>query len=119
MSDQNKGTSPQKGAILNNGEQEDAASSVNSLSELIDMVTGRDIQLDSPQEESGIAEILPLPFLAIIGQEEMKLALLLSLINPVIGGVLLIGPRGTGKTTSVRSLVNILPKSSKIPKQKW
>ena len=39
----------------------------------------------------------------------MKLALLLGLINPNIGGILLIGPRGTAKTTAVRSLLNILP----------
>jgi len=39
----------------------------------------------------------------------MKLALLLSMINPAMGGVLLIGPRGTGKTTVVRSLTDLLP----------
>jgi magnesium chelatase subunit I len=39
----------------------------------------------------------------------MKLALLLSVINPAVGGVLLIGPRGTGKTTAVRSLATLLP----------
>jgi magnesium chelatase subunit I len=39
----------------------------------------------------------------------MKLALLLGLINPNIGGILLIGPRGTAKTTAVRSLLNLLP----------
>jgi magnesium chelatase subunit I len=45
----------------------------------------------------------------LVGQEEMKLALVLGLINPAIGGVLLLGPRGTGKTTAVRSLLDILP----------
>jgi magnesium chelatase subunit I len=40
----------------------------------------------------------------------MKLALLLGLINPAVGGILLIGPRGTAKTTAVRSLLDILPK---------
>ena len=39
----------------------------------------------------------------------MKLALLLALINPAVGGVLLIGPRGTGKTTAVRGLVDLMP----------
>jgi magnesium chelatase subunit I len=39
----------------------------------------------------------------------MKLALLLGLINPNIGGILLVGPRGTAKTTAVRSLLNLLP----------
>lgn len=57
----------------------------------------------------GIADRRPFPFLAIVGQLEMRVALLLAVINPAIGGVLLIGPRGTGKTTAVRSLVHILP----------
>jgi magnesium chelatase subunit I len=60
-------------------------------------------------EDSGIAEQLPYPFLAIVGQTEMRLALMLAVINPAIGGVLLIGPRGTGKTTAVRSLTSLLP----------
>lgn len=83
--------------------------SVRSLRELLDRVTGRGLPSPQPAEESGIADVLPFPFLALVGQREMKLALLLSLINPSIGGVLLIGPRGTGKTTAVRSLVDILP----------
>ena len=55
------------------------------------------------------SQIPPFPFLAIVGQAEMKLALLLSVINPGVGGVLLIGPRGTGKTTAVRGLVELMP----------
>ena len=62
-----------------------------------------------PPEDMGLAEHLPFPFLAIVNQHEMKLALILALINPHIGGVLLIGPRGTGKTTAVRSLTDLLP----------
>jgi magnesium chelatase subunit I len=54
-------------------------------------------------------EVLSYPFLAIVDQVEMKTALLLSVINPAIGGVLLIGPRGTGKTTAVRGLVDLMP----------
>ncbi|RMF44031.1 MAG: AAA family ATPase [Anaerolineae bacterium] len=56
-----------------------------------------------------MAEVLPYPFLALVGQREMKLALILALVNPAVGGVLLIGPRGTGKTTAVRSLIDLLP----------
>lgn len=82
---------------------------VSSLRELLDRVTGRDFQQSKSSEESGIAEVLPFPFLALVGQYEMKLALMLALINPSVGGVLLIGPRGTGKTTAVRSLVDLLP----------
>ena len=57
----------------------------------------------------GLAEHMPFPFLALVGQTEMRVALLLAVINPNVGGVLLIGPRGTGKTTAVRSLTDILP----------
>lgn len=62
-----------------------------------------------PTPDIGVAEVEPFPFLAIVGQYEMKLALTLALINPLIGGVLLIGPRGTAKTTAVRSLTDLLP----------
>lgn len=48
------------------------------------------------------------PFSAILGQERMKLALLLNVIDPKIGGVLLTGHQGTGKSTAVRSLMEIL-----------
>ena len=49
------------------------------------------------------------PFTAIVGQEELKLALLLNAVNPHIGGLLIRGPKGTGKSTSVRALSDILP----------
>jgi len=62
-----------------------------------------------PDQDHGIADQEPFPFLAIVGQNEMKLALLLALINPRIGGVLLVGPRGTAKTTAVRGLTDLLP----------
>jgi magnesium chelatase subunit I len=49
------------------------------------------------------------PFSAIVGQEEMKQALLIAAIDPTIGGVLVFGDRGTGKSTAVRALAALLP----------
>ena len=49
------------------------------------------------------------PFSAIVGQEKMKLALILNVINPKIGGVLLRGEKGTGKSLVVRALAHLLP----------
>jgi magnesium chelatase subunit I len=51
------------------------------------------------------------PFAAIVGQEEMKLALLATAVDPSIGGVLVFGDRGTGKSTAVRSLAALLPEA--------
>lgn len=80
-------------------------------SRLLDMlsetVAGRILRESAP--DLGLAEHLPYPFLAMVGQTEMRTALLLAVINPAVGGVLLIGPRGTGKTTCVRSLTDLLP----------
>ncbi|MGK7951056.1 MAG: magnesium chelatase ATPase subunit I [Xenococcaceae cyanobacterium] len=49
------------------------------------------------------------PFTAIVGQEEMKLSLLLNVIDPKIGGVMIMGDRGTGKSTTIRALADLLP----------
>jgi magnesium chelatase subunit D len=49
------------------------------------------------------------PFAAIVGQEELKLGLLLNVIAPSVGGVLIMGHRGTGKSTAVRALAELLP----------
>ncbi len=49
------------------------------------------------------------PFAAIVGQQELKRALLLNAINPRIGGLLIRGPKGTGKSTSVRAIADLLP----------
>jgi magnesium chelatase subunit I len=91
------------------GVQDGGKPPIRSLRELIDLVTGRGTQYVPDGSESGIAESLPFPFLALVGQNEMKLALLLGLVNPAVGGVLLIGSRGTGKTTAARSLLDLLP----------
>jgi magnesium chelatase subunit I len=49
------------------------------------------------------------PFTAIIGQEEMKLAILIAVIDPRLGGVVVLGHRGTAKSTAVRALATLLP----------
>ncbi len=52
----------------------------------------------------------PFPFSAIVGQDEMKRAMILTAIDPSVGGVLVFGDRGTGKSTAVRALAALLPK---------
>ena len=54
------------------------------------------------------------PFSAILGQDRMVRALILNVIDPTIGGVLLTGKQGTGKSTAVRSLMDILPEIEAI-----
>jgi magnesium chelatase subunit I len=49
------------------------------------------------------------PFSALVGQDAMKLALLLAAVNPAVGGVLVMGDRGTAKSTAVRALARVLP----------
>lgn len=68
---------------------------------------GKVSQKQAPAKPSFVR--LEYPFAAIVGQEEMKLALVLNLINPGIGGVLIMGQRGTGKSTTVRALAELLP----------
>ncbi|MCJ7716852.1 MAG: hypothetical protein MUO54_10080, partial [Anaerolineales bacterium] len=82
---------------------------VGSLQELLEKASGVRAMVDHDVEDAGLAESIPFPFLALVGQNQMKLSLMLSLLNPNLGGVLLIGPRGTGKSTAVRSLVDLLP----------
>ena len=57
-----------------------------------------------------ISERPVFPFTAIVGQEEMKLALALNVIDPKIGGVIIMGDRGTGKSTTIRAIADLLPK---------
>jgi len=55
------------------------------------------------------------PFSAIVGQYEMKRAMVLTAIDPSIGGVLVFGDRGTGKSTAVRGLAALLPPITAVP----
>lgn len=51
----------------------------------------------------------PFPFTAIVGQEDLKLGLILNVINPKIGGILAFGEKGTAKSTAVRAIAELLP----------
>lgn len=54
------------------------------------------------------------PFCGIVGQEDMKLALILNVINPSLGGVLIKGEKGTAKSTAVRALADLLPEMHSV-----
>jgi len=61
-------------------------------------------------QKSPLKGIRPVfPFTAIIGQDEMKLSLILNVIDPRIGGVMIMGDRGTGKSTTIRAAADLLP----------
>ncbi len=70
-------------------------------------IANRELVVDNSAKQDPKRPIFP--FTAIVGQEEMKLALLLNVIDPKIGGVMIMGDRGTGKSTTVRALVDLLP----------
>jgi len=95
--------------ITSNENEPELITKVGSLQELLERASGLRAVVDHDLEDAGLAENIPFPFLALVGQQQMKLSLLLSLLNPNLGGVLLLGPRGTGKSTAVRSLVDLLP----------
>lgn len=54
------------------------------------------------------------PFTAIVGQEDMKLALQIAVVDPTVGGVLVFGDRGTGKSTTIRALAGLLPRMKAV-----
>jgi len=66
---------------------------------------GRKSAAESPRRDGGRV----FPFTAIVGQEEMRLALTIAAVDPAVGGVLVFGDRGTGKSTTVRALAALLP----------
>jgi magnesium chelatase subunit I len=70
--------------------------------------SGNSVTLSAPASPSRTRRAV-FPFTAIVGQEEMKLALLLNVIDPKIGGVMIMGDRGTGKSTTIRALADLLP----------
>jgi len=91
---------PQKGGMMPK----------SMLLEILQKSTASRILEAKPATDRGLLiDPVQFPFLAIVGQREMKTALILAVINPRVGGVLLIGPRGIAKTVSVRGLVDLLP----------
>ena len=62
-----------------------------------------------------IMDKLLFPFVSIVGQDDMKRALLLNIVDPGIGGALIKGEKGTAKSTTVRSLAQILPPRRRFP----
>lgn len=76
---------------------------------------GKEIGLNGARRGAAAREIAATagraayPFTAIVGQDEMRLALLAAAVDPGIGGVLVLGDRGTGKSTAVRALAALLP----------
>ena len=57
----------------------------------------------------------PYPFTALVGQEDLRLALVLNALSPAIGGVLVRGEKGTAKSTAVRALTTLLPEVAVLP----
>ena len=61
-------------------------------------------------QQTQTESVVPIfPFTAIVGQDEMKQALILNVIDPKIGGVMIMGDRGTGKSTTIRAIADLLP----------
>ncbi|MFI0809624.1 putative cobaltochelatase [Streptomyces echinatus] len=57
----------------------------------------------------------PFPFTAVVGQDDLRLALLLNAVSPAVGGVLVRGEKGTAKSTAVRALSALLPEVAVVP----
>ncbi|MFF8523049.1 putative cobaltochelatase [Streptomyces werraensis] len=57
----------------------------------------------------------PFPFTAVVGQDDLRLALLLNAVSPSVGGVLVRGEKGTAKSTAVRALTSLLPEVAVVP----
>ena len=78
---------------------------------MVDSTTTQAPEISGPEHMNGrdITPPPPYPFTAIVGQADLKQALLLCVVDPTIGGVMVMGHRGTAKSTAVRALAAMLP----------
>ena len=93
-------------AAAANGKYRRSACRLNRVSRQLS-VSAQAVSSESEVEENTARPVYP--FTAIIGQEEMKFAALMNIIDPNIGGIMVMGDRGTGKSTTVRSLTDLFP----------
>lgn len=75
----------------------------------VDALPNQTVMQNSAENKNEVFVMPSFPFTAIVGQQEMKLALILNVIDPKIGGVMIMGDRGTGKSTTIRALIDLLP----------
>ncbi len=89
---------------------EDATAVIDELEELEELDTEEEVA-DVDMSTNGQKSLAPppYPFTAIVGQEDLKMGLLLCVVDPTIGGVMVMGHRGTAKSTAVRALAAMLP----------
>jgi Mg-chelatase subunit ChlI len=80
---------------------------------------GRADLREAPRAYLGFSALRYYPFTAIVGQERLKRALLAGAVNPAVGGLLLQGPSGTGKSTAVRALAELLPEIEVVADCPW
>jgi len=92
-----------------------AAAATAVPEEQVDAVVGAPLEEASTSTPTRAQRVPSFPFVRLAGQEEMKLALMLNVIDSRIGGVLIMGDRGTGKSVAVRAMVEMLPSIPVVP----
>ena len=69
----------------------------------------------APRVASDDRDVVRFPFSAVVGHDDLRLALLLNAVHPGVGGVLVRGEKGTAKSTAVRALAALLPDVAVVP----